>query len=185
MTPTAAALHSNLCDADRQSYIADYLSSGASVPASFTRPNDTTAYTAGDTLGGPSAILTFAGLGAGSAPGRNLLIASATLRIDVNAVPAGMGAFRLHLYTAVPDAIADNAAWDLASAGDRAKYQGFIDFASPTDLGSTLWSQADGVNHQVQLADGATALYGVLQTTGAFTPTALAVYTITLRAVSV
>jgi hypothetical protein len=185
MQPTASPLHAHLCEADRQAYIADYLSSGASASAAFTRPNDTTAYAAGDAIGAASAVLTFAGLGAGSSPGRNLLIASASLRIDVNAVPAGMGAFRLHLYTAAPDAIADNAAWDLASAGDRAKYQGFIDFPAPSDLGSTLWSQADGINHQVQLADGAAALYGVLQTTGAFTPTAQAAFTVTLRAVSV
>ena len=39
-----------------------------------------------------------------------------------------MAAFRLHLYSAAPDVVADNAAWDLASAGDRSKYQGYLDF---------------------------------------------------------
>jgi len=184
MLPTASPAHIGLCEADKQAYIADYLSSGASVSVSFTRPNDTTAYTAGDAVGAASAILTFAGLGTGSTPGRNLLITSASLRIDVNGVPVGMSAFRLHLYNAQPAAVADNAAFDLA-AGDRAAYQGFIEFTAPEDLGATLWSQRDSLNHQVQLAAGSTTLYGVLQTIGAYTPTAQAVKTLTLRAISV
>ena len=96
-----------------------------------------------------------------------------------------MSAFRLHLYSASPDAIADNAPWDLVSAGDRSKYQGYIDFTAPVDLGSTLYAQADSLNHQLQLADGASALFGVLVTTGAFTPAASTVWTVTLRALSV
>ncbi len=187
MFPTAEPAHKGLAYAQMLGYIADSLSGGASIAASFTRPNDTAAYTAGDAVGVTgSSILTFAGLTAtGSAPGRNLMITSASLRIDVGSVPAGMSGFRLHLYTAAPDAIADNAPWDLASAGDRSKYQGFIDLPAPSDLGSTIFAQADGINHQVQLADGATAIYGVLQTFAAYTPTAQAVKTITLRAVSV
>jgi len=168
-----------------QGYIADALTSGASSVASFTRPADTTPYTAGDAVGGASTILTYVGIAAGSTPGRNIMITSAALRIDVNAVPAGMSGFRLHLYSAAPDAIADNAPWDLASAGDRSKYQGYIDFAAPADFGSTLYAQADSINHQVQLADAASALFGVLVTTGAFTPAALTVWTVNLRAISV
>lgn len=185
MLPTAAPAHSGLSEGDRQAYIADYLSSGASISVSFTRPNDSTPYTAGDAVGAASAILTFTGMAAaGSNPGRNLLITSASLRVDVAAVPSGMSTFRLHIYNAAPTAIADNAAWDLV-AGDRSAYQGYIEFTAPTDMGSTLWSQLDSVNHQVQLAAGSTTLYGVLQTQGAYTPTAQAVKTLTLRAVSV
>jgi hypothetical protein len=185
MLPTAAPKHTGLSHGDMLGYAADALSSGASIAVSFARPNDTTAYTAGDAVGAASAILTFAGITpTGSAPGRNLLITSAALRIDVTSVPSGMSTFRLHLYTAAPAAIADNAPWDLV-AGDRTAYQGYIEFTAPADMGSTLWSQLDSVNHQVQLADGSTTLYGVLQTQGAYTPTALAVKTLTLRAISV
>jgi hypothetical protein len=184
MIPTSAPSHAGLCEADRQAYIADYLSAGTSVSASFTRPNDTAAYTAGDAVGAASAILTFPDIGAGSNPGRSLLITSAALRVDVAAVPSGMSTFRLHLYNAPPAAIADNAWWDLL-AGDRAAYQGYVEFTAPADMGSTLWSQLNSVNHQVQLAAGSATLYGVLQTAGAYTPAAQVVHTLTLRAVSV
>jgi hypothetical protein len=44
--------------------------------------------------------------------------------------------YRLHLYDAAPDAILDNAAWDLPAVGnDRSKYLGFIDIVLPADLG--------------------------------------------------
>jgi hypothetical protein len=185
MLPSSPPAHRGISSNDLQAYTADALTSGASVAASFTRPADTTAYTAGDAVGAASAILTYAGIAAGSTPGRNIMITSAALRIDINAVPAGMSGFRLHLYSASPDSIADNAVWDLASAGDRAKYQGYIDFAAPIDLGSTLYAQADSINHQVQLADGASALFGVLVTTGAFTPSASTAWTVNLRALSV
>lgn len=185
MLPTAPPAHAGLSEGERQAYIADYLSSGASVSVSFTRPNDTTAYTAGDAVGAASAILTFAGMAAaGSNPGRTLLITSATLRIDVNGVRSGESTYRVHLYSAPPTAIADNAVWDLV-AGDRSAYQGYIDLPVPSDLGATLWSQADGINHQVQLAAGVTTLYAVLQTIGGFATAAQVVYTLTLRAVSV
>lgn len=185
MFPTADPAHSGFSQGQILGHIADALTSGASVSVSFTRPNDATPYTAGDAVGAASAILTFPGMAAaGSNPGRALLITSASLRLDVNAVPSGMSAFRLHLYNAVPAAIADNALWDLV-AGDRAAYQGYIDVPAPADFGSTLWAQIDSVNHPVRLGTGSTTLYAVLQTIGAFTPGALTVQTITLSAVAV
>jgi hypothetical protein len=185
MLPTSPPAHRGISTNELQAYTADALTSGASVVASFTRLADTTAYNAGDAVGGASAILSYAGIASGSSPGRNVMITSAALRIDINALPAGMSGFRLHLYSAAPDPIADNAAWDLASAGDRTKYQGYIDFAAPVDFGSTLYAQVDSINHQVQLADAAAALFGVLVTMGAFTPAASTAWTVTLRALSV
>jgi hypothetical protein len=55
-----------------------------------------------------------------------VIIQSISLVFSDSTVPSGMGAFRLHLYSASPTAIADNAAFDLAS-GERATYMGFID----------------------------------------------------------
>jgi hypothetical protein len=86
--------------------------------ATITRPSNTTAYTAGDVVGdtGGSAIisLTAAGPTAGF-----VIIQSISLVFSDSTVPSGMGAFRVHLYSASPTAIADNAAFDLTS-GDRA-----------------------------------------------------------------
>jgi hypothetical protein len=138
-----------------------------------TRPANTTAYAAGDVVGG---VIPFDGLPNGVA----MLIATADLRIDVSAVPTGMTSFRLHLYDASPaSAIADNAAWDLPS-GDRASYQGYVDLGSPADTGSTLYCQVDGVNKLIRTTNG--GLYGYLVTNGAFTPAANSeVYTPGLR----
>jgi hypothetical protein len=136
---------------------------------SFTRPADTTAYTALDIVGAASAHLSFTPCGR---PGAALLIRSAQLLISATSVPAGMTTFRLHLFNAAPDAVADNAVWTLASAGDIAKYQGFLDFTAPADMGSALWSQVNGLNHGVQLATDSAALVGLLQTTAGWTPAA-------------
>lgn len=104
-------------------------------------------------------------------------------QIDVTAVPSGQTTFTLELYNAAPDAIADNAAWDLVSSGDRGKYLGSLSLAAMTDKGSTLYSQNDGLNHQVLLASA--NLYAVLRTDGAYTPTASAVKHVTINTVEV
>lgn len=127
-----------------------------------TRPADTTAYTAGDVVGG---VIPFDGMrGAGS-----LLLTAASLRIHVAAIPAGMTSFRLHLYDkSPPSALADNAAWTLAGA-DRDDYLGFVDVGSPAAQAGTLFAQVDGLNKHV-ISDTNSGLFGYLVTNGAFTP---------------
>ena len=152
-------------------------SPAAMVAVSITRPADTTAYTAGDVVGAASAINTFASFGA---VGDNMLLTTAILRMDVATAPSGLGAFRLHLYGASPTAIADNAVFNLV-AGDRANYLGFIDLATPTDLGDTLYSQNVQINKHIKLAG--TSLFAVLQTVGAFTPASAQVFSLSLGGV--
>ncbi len=134
----------------------------------ITRPSNTTAYTAGDVVGdtGGSAIisLTAAGPTAGF-----VIIQSVSLMFSDSAVPSGMGAFRLHLYSASPTAIADNAAFDLLSS-DRANYMGFIDLPTPADLGSSLYTQTDYPGRLIKLATASTTLFAELETRGAYTP---------------
>lgn len=136
--------------------------------ATITRPSNTTAYTAGDVVGdtGGSAIisLTAAGPSAGFA-----IIQSVSLVFSDSAVPSGMGAFRLHLYSASPTAIADNAAFDLLS-GDRATYMGFIDLPTPSDFGSSLYTQTDYPGRLIKLGTASTTLFAELETRGAYTP---------------
>ena len=136
--------------------------------ATITRPSNATAYTAGDVVGdtGGSAIisLTDAGPTAGF-----VIIQSISLVFSDSAVPSGMGAFRLHLYSASPTAIADNAAFDLLS-GDRATYMGFIDLPTPADFGSTLYTQTDYPGRLIKLAAASTTLFAELETRGAYTP---------------
>jgi hypothetical protein len=130
-----------------------------------TRPANTTAYTAGDVVGG---VITFDGLGNKSG---HILVTSCDLRIHVSAIPSGMTSFTLHLYDATPgSAYADNAAWDLPS-GDRANYLGYIDLGAPADKGSTLYAQVDQVEKHIRMpGDAGADIFGYLVTNGAFTP---------------
>jgi hypothetical protein len=140
-----------------------------------TRPDNTTAYTAGDVIGvadsgtaanAGSAIITLSNIGPS---GGYVLLQSVRLMIGASSVPAGMGAFRLHLYMASPTAILDNAAFDLV-AGDVGKYAGYIDLPAPQDLGSILVTQADYCGTAIKLDAASTTLYAELETRGAFTP---------------
>jgi len=145
----------------------------------FTRPANTTAYTANDVVGATVAALTFEKLG--SPDGSDVVIMSAALRRDQNAVISGEGVYRLHLYNVTPpSAPADNAAWDLPS-GDRASYLGYIDIGTIADLGSTLWIEANNLGKQVKLLSG--SLYGLLVTIGAYTPVSADTYRVTLSCI--
>ena len=148
---------------------ASLVTSGAyTSAATITRPSNTTAYTAGDVVGdtGGRAIirLTSAGPTAGF-----VIIQSISLIFSDSTVPSGMGAFRVHLYSASPTAIADNAAFDLVS-GERASYLGFVDLAAPQDLGSTIYTQVDYPGRLVKLAAASTTLFVEIETRNAYTP---------------
>jgi hypothetical protein len=98
-----------------------------------------------------------------------VLIQSLSLVLSDSTVPSGMGAFRVHLYSASPTAIADNAPFDLVS-GERASYLGFVDLAAPQDLGSTIYTQVDYPGRLVKLAAASTSLFAEIETRGAYTP---------------
>lgn len=153
-----------------------------STSASKTRPNDTNAYTASDVIAESASAGTVWTFSSAGPSGGKAMITAVTLEIDVAAVPSGMSSFRLHLYNASPTAINDNAAYDLA-AGDRTKYLGYITIPAPVDLGATLWAQDPTIRQQVKFASSSTTLYGIVETVGAYTPTAQAVHTIGLQVV--
>jgi hypothetical protein len=162
---------------------------GAAVATSFasaishTRPADTTAYAAGDVIGATdtNTAAAFAFAGIAPAAGADVIITSASLEVDLTAVPSGMTGFTLHLYSVTPpSAYVDNNAWDLPS-GDRASYLGAISLGTPVDLGSTLFVEQNGVNKQITAA-GAT-VYGYLVSAGGYTPASGTVYKVTLHAI--
>jgi hypothetical protein len=140
----------------------------------ITRPSNTTAYTAGDVVGSTSgsAIITLPSIGPS---GGYVLFQSVRLLIGSTSVPSGMAAFRLHLYTATPTAIADNSPFDLLSS-EVANYAGYIDLPAPQDLGSTLFTQADYCGTAIKLATASTSLFAELETRGAFTPASATVF---------
>jgi len=154
------------------------------VSANFTRPNLTDAYAAGDVLSDSTSApnyLTFAGVGTA---GATVVISSAKLiasKASTNlAVPSGCSGWRLHLFKTAPTAIADNAAFTTLAEADAAagKYCGYITISTPVDVGYNIFSQDDNINKYVTLTG--TSLYGILETIGAYTPTASVVKTIDL-----
>lgn len=156
-------------------------SGGTSV--TLTRTADTNAYTANDVMGaatGSTAALSFA---VGRPGGGEFMITSLDYEGYASALISGEANYRLHLYNVTPpSAYGDNAAFDLPS-GDRASYLGYIDIPTPTDLGSTLYAQVDGINKQVTLASD--TIYAYLVTIGAFTPASASVRKITLHGIKV
>lgn len=139
-----------------------------SATVTVTRPSNTTAYAAGDVVGdtGGSAIITLNSMGPS---GGFVLIQSVSLIFSDTSVPSGMGAFRIHFYSASPTATADNAVFDLVS-GERANYMGYVDLPAPTDFGSSLYTQVDYPGRLVKLAAASTTMYAEIETRGAYTP---------------
>lgn len=133
-----------------------------------TRPSNTTAYTAGDVVGDTSgsAIITLSGIGPSAG---YVIIQSVGLVFSDASVPSGMAAFRVHFYSASPTAIADNAVFNLSS-NERADYLGYVDLPTPSDLGNSLYTQADYCGRLVKLASASTSLFAEIETRGAYTP---------------
>jgi len=145
----------------------------------ITRPSNTTAYTAGDVVGdtGGSAIITLSSIGPSAG---YVLIQSVALVFSDASVPSGMAAFRVHFYSASPTAIADNAVFDLVS-GDRANYLGYVDLPTPSDLGSSLYTQADYCGRLVKLASASTSLFAEIETRGGYTPASASTVLLTVN----
>lgn len=152
------------------------LSSTTSV--TFTRPSNTTAYTAGDVLGtSSSAIHTLSSV---TSSDRWVYLQEVQLQIHENAVPSGMAGFRMHFYQTSPTAIADNASFNLVAA-DRTIWRGSIDLPAPTDLGDTIVSQVQYCGMILPLEAGSTSYYIQLQTLGGYTPSSGTVHLIRAR----
>jgi hypothetical protein len=122
----------------------------AAAPAlTFTRPGNTTSYTAGDVIGSASSgnlELTNAG-----SAGALIVIQSASLRIDRASIPTGMTTLRLHMYDSQPDALADNAPF-VASSADGGKYCGNIPLNGIAAIGGGFcWAQSDYVGRPIKL----------------------------------
>ena len=163
------------------SYSVGFVSTAFRAVVTITRPSNTTGYTAGDVIGiadsgtpanAGSAIHALSSIGPA---GGYILVQSVRLMIGLSAVTSGMGAFRLHLYTASPTAILDNAAFDLVS-GEVANYAGYVDLPAPQDFGSILMTQADYPGTLIKLAAGSSTLYAELETKGTFTPASGTLY---------
>jgi hypothetical protein len=142
----------------------------------WTRPNDTTPYTAGDVVGSATSAVIEAPVAA--PPGGRILIQSAELVINRTTVPSGMTTSRLHLWSGARSAILDNAAF-AAAAADRVFYAGSIALPAPTVIGGGfLWSFGDYAGRPIKLDPGLQGLRFNLITDAGFTPAALTEYSV-------
>lgn len=147
------------------------------VGANVTRPNDTTAYAAGDAIANATSsavVLTFTNaaraLGAGG-------VVMGALLLD-EAAQATKGQFELYLFSAAPTVPNDNAALAL-SAADLRNLVGVVNFGSNpyvTNAASGASGNcayvATGVNLPFNCGTTVQDLYGVLVVRNAYTPVA-------------
>jgi hypothetical protein len=152
------------------------------LAASFTRPNDTTAYASGDLVAnsvtaGSVVPMQFA-LGGNAMPGTTRITRA---RLRKSGTTATNASFRVHLYGASPTAAnGDNGAW---STDQAAGYLGAIDVASMkafTDGCADVGAAAAGSELLIRLPAGAT-LYALLEARAAYTPAANEAFTLTLE----
>jgi hypothetical protein len=160
------------------------LASIASI--TFTRPENTTAYTAGDVIGiadagtpanAGSAIHELTGAASSSS---FVFVQSIQLLVNATAAPSGMAGFRVHLYNAAPTAILDNAAYAFVS-GDAAAWQDTYDVGTPAVRGSMLRAQAYYQGGILKLAPASSSLFAVLETSGGFTPASATAFTLRVK----
>lgn len=143
--------------------------SGITASASFTPT--ATAYAANDIMSVAQEFAFTYANGVAIPSGSLIRILSATLKIDVAALQASEAAYALQCYSVTPpSALADNAAWTLAS-GDLAAYRGSIGLGTPVDLGAALYIRTAAIDTDIKLAG--TSLFAQLQTIAGFTPTAV------------
>lgn len=143
---------------------------GIGYTGTFTvaRAANTTAYTAGDVVGG---ALTLASIGPASG---EIIITAVRIMLNITALPTGMSTFALHIYDATPpSAITDNSPFTLAS-GDRANYLGKITgiTAAAEGIGTqSVVARLENVVEQFKIASGS-QLFAYLVTDAGFTPAA-------------
>ncbi len=137
--------------------------------ATITRAANTTAYTANDVYG---TVFELTNIGAS---GGYVFLSSLDIIFNITALPSGMGAFAVYLYSSSPpSAITDNNPFSIAS-GDRASIvtlNGFNLTASLARGGGSVVAETLNINQLFKLATGSTSLWGYLVTNSAFTPAA-------------
>lgn len=154
----------------------------SAVAVTLTRPADTNAYIAKDTISDSTSspnYLTFSNV-ARVNQGTGYII-FARLLTDQS---ANIARYRLHLFHTAPTAINDNSPYTLLWA-NRASRIGYIDFEACQTEGSgsdMANSQNTWVRLAFQCASGSRAIYGILELLDAFTPASAQNFYIELRA---
>ena len=152
--------------------------------ASFTRPNNTTAYASGQLVANAvtagSVVPMALAVGGNSMPGATRIT---RVRLSKNGTVSTNASFRVHLYGASPTlANGDGGVW---TSNQAANYLGSIDVASMkafTDGCCDVGAAAAGSEFLLRLPAG-TTIYALLEARAAYTPAANEVFTLTLETV--
>lgn len=166
--------------------------------ASFTRPNDSTAYTAGDLVANSVTAASVTNLqfkfNRNSFVGRLMSLRTAYILVS------GAGALttktlRLHLFSAAPTYVTggDNSAMSTVVATGFASWLGSFgvtQLALFADGSVGMGAPSSGGELQIELmgnpdANEELTLYGLLEATGGYTPAAQEVYTVVVGALPV
>lgn len=152
--------------------------------ATLTRPNDTTAYAAGDVVSNSASATTPLALPLARVEGGSGYLVAARLSTSKKSITPRM---RVHLFNASdPTLAADNAAWRELFA-DASKRLGYFDLpAMSTAADTTNSNMARALDLALRIpfvaAAAALNLYAVLETLDAFTPDANQQFSLTLLA---
>lgn len=158
--------------------MANYNTEAFSASATFTPA--ASSHTAGDCFGAAQEFVLRDRNGGVPTSGSHLRLTSLTFTQATGT--SVTSAWRLHLYNVTPpSAIADDAAWDIAS-GDRASYLGYVDISQLVDMGSTLYIDMPALTKQIKLSG--TSVFGYLVNGTTLTAEAVA-HTVTLHCVAV
>jgi len=156
------------------------------VSAAFTRPADTTAYTAKDTVANATSgavVMTFTGV-ARITGGSGYIVKASILTSQTTNTEQ----YRLHLYNGSPTALQDNAACTAPLYADAASYVGSITFPAcavegtgATAAYANATPNSSGANLPMAFVCNADAnLYGILEATVGFTPASAQTFTVIL-----
>ncbi len=130
-----------------------------------------------------TAAITFANMGLS---GSRIMLTSAQLEIDSTSVPTNQTSFNAFLFNVTPpSSVTDGSTTATSvplSTSDRAVFLGQISLGTPALLGSTLYTESNGINKQLKLSG--TSLFAYVTTASSYTPSAANTnYVVTLHAV--
>lgn len=150
--------------------VVDVSGQSSVVAYSFTRPSDTTAYSANDTVSnatGTATIITFSNVAREN--GGSGQIVKVRIMTDQS---TNTSTYRLHLYHTAPTMISDNSPFTLLWA-NRTSRIGTIDLGSMRTEGTgSNAAYAQNITDLLEFvcASGDRNIYGILETLVAFTP---------------
>lgn len=149
----------------------------------ITRPSDTTAYTAEDSVnatGGVTTCLTFTV--ADNIPiykGQSLQIKTA--KLTTNSINVTNGSFRLYIYDQSVSGFVDNSPQPLLY-DNKDKRCGYIDFTLATGGSGSDCSESIVTDCNISIRTESTAIYGILITKAAYTPASAQKFYVELNA---